>query len=277
MKMAAPDMAPVLQVAIRSGVAAVFVAILVIARGETSALRPDTLRPGLLVGLLFALEFLFVGEGLRFTSAAHMAIFLYTAPIFAALGLHLRLPAERLNAFQWAGILVAFLGIVISFAGRAAGTGGDLMWVGDLLGIAAGASWGATTLAIRLSRLSEAPSTVTLLYQLVGAFVLLLLAAILLGQMAVTPGITLAASLGFQIIFVSIFSFLAWFALLRIYLASRLGVLSFMTPVFGVTFGVLLLGEKLDAAFVTGALFVLAGILMVSARDLLPGFGRGKG
>ena len=277
MKMAAPDMAPVLQVAIRSGVAAVFVAILVITRGETSALRPDTLRPGLLVGLLFALEFLFVGEGLRFTSAAHMAIFLYTAPIFAALGLHLRLPAERLNAFQWAGILVAFLGIVISFAGRAAGTGGDLMWVGDLLGIAAGASWGATTLAIRLSRLSEAPSTVTLLYQLVGAFVLLLLAAVLLGQMAVTPGITLAASLGFQIIFVSIFSFLAWFALLRIYLASRLGVLSFMTPVFGVTFGVLLLGEKLDAAFVTGALFVLAGILMVSARDLLPGFGRGKG
>jgi len=39
------------------------------------------------VGILFGLQFLFVAEGLRYTSASHMSVFLYTAPIFAAIGL----------------------------------------------------------------------------------------------------------------------------------------------------------------------------------------------
>lgn len=40
---------------------------------------------------------------------------------------------------------------------------------------------------------------------------------------------------------------------------------SFLTPLFGVTFGVLVLGERLDAAFGVGAALVLAGITLVSA------------
>lgn len=43
-----------------------------------------------------------------------MVVFLYTAPIFAALGLHWRLPAERLAPLQWLGIALAFCGIVIA-------------------------------------------------------------------------------------------------------------------------------------------------------------------
>ena len=272
MKAAAPSMAPVLQVAVRSGVAALLIAGLVVFRRETAGFRSDTWRPGLLVGVLFALEFLFVSEGLRFTTASHMAIFLYTAPIFAALGLHVRLPEERLTAFQWCGIAVAFGGIVVSFTGHRSASADADAWIGDLLGIAAGASWGATTLAVRFSRLSNAPATVTLLYQLAAACLILSLAAVLFGQTAVSPTPMLAASLGFQIVMVSVVSFLTWFALLRTYLASRLGVLSFMTPIFGVTFGVILLDETLDVAFVAGGLLVLTGILLVSGRDL---FARG--
>lgn len=276
LKAAAPSMAPVLQVAVRSGAAAVLIAILIAARGEMARLGGGTWRPGLLVGVLFAVEFLFVGEGLRFTSASHMAIFLYTAPVFAALGLHVRLPEEKLTPLQWVGIGTAFAGVVVSFAGRGAASDGGLGWVGDLLGIAAGAMWGATTLTIRFSRLSGAPATVTLLYQLVGAFVLLIAAAFLLGQTDVTFTPVLAASLTFQIVLVSFLSFLAWFALLRTYLASRLGVLSFMSPMFGIGFGVAILGEVLDAAFVVGALLVTAGILLVSGRDLFGGKGQRK-
>ncbi|MGE3332379.1 MAG: DMT family transporter [Rhodospirillaceae bacterium] len=268
LKAAAPDMAPVLQVAVRSGAAAVLIAILILLRGETAQLGGGIWRPGLLVGFLFALEFLFVGEGLRFTTASHMAIFLYTAPVFAALGLHVRLPEEKLTPLQWLGIGLAFTGVVVSFAGRGGGEEGGASWIGDLFGIAAGALWAATTLTIRFTRLSGTPATVTLLYQLVGAFVLLVPVAMLLGQMQVTFTPVVAAGLAFQIVLVSFLSFLAWFALLRTYLASRLGVLSFMTPMFGITFGVVLLGESLDTAFVIGALLVTAGILLVSGRDL---------
>jgi uncharacterized membrane protein len=86
LKAAAPDIAPLLQLALRSGIAALLVGLLMLVRGERLSLHEGTWRPGLLVGLLFALEYLFVGEGLRHTSASHMVVFLYTAPIFAALG-----------------------------------------------------------------------------------------------------------------------------------------------------------------------------------------------
>ncbi len=64
-------------------------------------------------------------------------------------------------------------------------------------------------------------------------------------------------------------SLLLWFSLLRKYLASRLSVLSFMTPSFTIFFGMVFLGETIDASFVVGALLLLAGIAAVSASDLL--------
>ena len=73
------------------------------------------------------------------------------------------------------------------------------------------------------------------------------------------------ASLLFQGVIVSFASYLAWFWLLRRYAASQVSVFSFLTPLFGVTFGVLVLGERVDLAFGVGAALVLAGITVVSA------------
>lgn len=277
LKAAAPDIAPLLQLALRSGIAALLVGLLMLVRGERLSLHEGTWRPGLLVGLLFALEYLFVGEGLRHTSASHMVVFLYTAPIFAALGLHWKLPVERLQLFQWVGILLAFSGIVIAFCLRSQPTGvssSNMLW-GDSLALLAGISWGATTVVIRCSSLSKVTATQTLLYQLVGAFVLLLLAAIGLGQTDFHQTRLAWGSLLFQSFVVSFASFLAWFWLLRNYLASRLGVFSFMTPLFGMAFGVWLLHEPIEPSFVVGALLVISGIVLVSGYGWLKQIVRG--
>jgi drug/metabolite transporter (DMT)-like permease len=74
------------------------------------------------------------------------------------------------------------------------------------------------------------------------------------------------ASLAYQTVLVGFASLLAWFWLLRRYLAARLGVLSFMTPMFGVLAGVLFLDEPLTAYFTGGALLVAAGIVLVNLR-----------
>jgi drug/metabolite transporter (DMT)-like permease len=134
----------------------------------------------------------------------------------------------------------------------------------------AGLAWGATTVVVRASRLSEAPATLTLFYQLIVGFVGLLLIAVLSGQVtqvSLTP--VAVASVLFQGLVVSFFSYLTWFWLLRRYLAANLAVFSFMTPMFGVTFGVLLLGEPLSLNFVLGAMLVLLGITFVSAEQWL--------
>ncbi|OJH41871.1 DMT family transporter [Cystobacter ferrugineus] len=270
-KLAAQDVAPVLQASLRSGIAALLVGLLMTWRGGWEGLRQGTLPGGLLAGVLFAVEFLLVALSLGYTSAGHVAVFLYTAPVFSALGLHLLLPGERLRPFQWLGIAVCFTGIAVAFIG---GTSSAQLnartLLGDALAVGAGMAWGATTVAVRASRLSEAPASLTLFYQLAVAFVLLLGVALVTGQadhVALTP--IAVGSVLFQGVGVSFASYLAWFWLLRRYLASNLAVFSFMTPLFGVTLGVLILDEPLTMNFVLGAVLVLAGIGLVSGAAWL--------
>ena len=277
LKAAAADVSPLLQIALRSGVAALLVGAWMWRSGAGFGWGDGTWRAGLLVGVLFALEFLLVGEGLRFTSASHLVVFLYTAPIFVALGLHWKLPAERLAAGQWLGVALAFGGIVIAFFGRGRPSGAlaDILW-GDFLALLAGIAWAATTVAVRLTSLARLPAAKTLLYQLVVGFLLLMLAAVALGQTGFRPTPLAWGSLLFQSVVVSFASYLTWFWLLRHYLASRLGVFSFLTPLCGVAFGVWLLDEPLEASFLVGALLVCAGIVLVSGQAWLQALAAGR-
>ncbi|HEY0848223.1 MAG TPA: DMT family transporter [Noviherbaspirillum sp.] len=268
-KLAAPGMGPVMQLGVRSAIAALLVLMLIVLRGERLSFRDGTLLPGLGAGTLFALEFLCVALGLQYTTASHMSVFLYTAPIFTVLGLHWLIPGERLGAAQWAGSLAAFAGITVAFSNGFAEQSRNWqdMLLGDALGVLGGIFWAATTLLIRRSSLSEAPPATTLFYQLGGCGVILLVIAGFNGQMAAVEmrGIVWA-SLFFQAVVIAFFSFLVWFWMLRRYLASRLSVFSFLTPLFGVGFGVLLLNDPLDARFVAGAVLVMAGVVLVNLR-----------
>ncbi|MDV3441930.1 DMT family transporter [Pseudomonas otitidis] len=266
-KLVEQDVAPVLQLAIRSGIAALVLGAITLWREGRGAFGDGTLLPGLGVGLLFTLEFFFISEGLVRTSTSHIAVFLYTAPIFAALGLHLILPEERLSPVQWLGVLVAFGGIALAFLGKPGNAAGSLF--GDALGICAAIAWGATTVLIRGSSLSEAAPVKTLFYQLGVAGVVLLAVAAATGRLGLVPSDRALLSLGFQVVVVALISYLGWFWLLRRYLASRLSMLSFMTPLFGVGFGVLVLGEPLDSSFILGGLLVLGGLLLVTGAELL--------
>ena len=81
------------------------------------------------------------------------------------------------------------------------------------------------------------------------------------------PAPTIWASLLFHSVIVSFGSFLLWFWLLRKYLASQLGVFSFMTPLFGIVLGAWLLNESIETSFVVGAVPVMLGIVLVSRRS----------
>lgn len=273
LKMTAADISPLFQIALRSGVGAALIAAVMIVRRETLTIANGIWKPGLLVGLLFALEYLFLGEGLRLTSAAHAVVLLYTAPLFAALGLHVLVPSERLTAIQWGGIGVAFAGIAIAFLVRGEAMHGDLhaMLVGDVLCLLAGAAWGATTVVVRGSRLAALPAKQTLLYQLLTAFVTLSVVAFLMGQAQINWNGMVVGSFAFQAVIVSFAVFLVWFQLLRIYRASQLGSLSFMTPIFGVILGAVILGEPIETSFVVGTVFVIAGIMIVNGKEALVG------
>jgi drug/metabolite transporter (DMT)-like permease len=83
-----------------------------------SVRRPLDLRAVILVLVLCLVWDM--GESPLHTTAAHTIVFLYTAPIFTALGLQM-LPEERLGRLQWAGIGVAFLELSLPFWNSAVG------------------------------------------------------------------------------------------------------------------------------------------------------------
>ncbi|HEY2000370.1 DMT family transporter [Paraburkholderia sp.] len=264
---------PVFQAGLRSAMATVLVWGWARARG-TPLFRDDgTLGAGLLAGILFASEFVCIFLGLTLTSASRMAVFLYTAPCFTALGLHWFVEGERMRRIQWAGIVVAFAGMTLAFADgftrthSGASHAATLAGVtGDALGVLGGIAWAATTVVVRATRLAHSSASKTLFYQLAVSAVVLLALAAGLGQMRVETVTPLAViSLGYQAIVVAFVSYLTWFWLLTRYIASRLSVFSFLTPLFGVTFGVLLLGESFSVRFLLAALLVLTGIALVNA------------
>lgn len=272
-KAAADDVSPMLQVGLRSGVSAVLLYLwnrFVLHEEWNMNVR---FRDALLVGLGFTGEFLFVAEGLRFTSASHMSVLLYTAPFFAAIGLSIRLPEERLSLLQWLGLVLAFFGIALAFLVPAllapeSAAGDSSLWLfGDFLGLCAGLSWGLTIVFLRTTTMNDARPTQMLFAQLATGFAILFPFALLTGQNVFESTVLGWSSLIFQSVIVSFASYLVWCGLLKRYLAARLGVLIFVTPIFGVVLSILLLGETVGPTFVAGSLCVLGGLLLVQCAD----------
>ena len=264
-KWIAADVSLVAQAAIRSSVATLLLIVWSYFTKQRLFARDGTLIAGVAAGLLFAFEFVFIYGGLAHTNASRMSVFVYLAPPLTALGLHFFVAGERLGARQWLGVSLAFGGLVLAFTeGLSAGRS---TWIGDLCGLAAATLWAATTVLIRATGLARASAAKTLFYQLAVSALVLPIASFLLGEKGVTAvdGRVLA-SLAYQGIVVAFASYLAWFWLLTRYLAARISVLSFLTPLFGMLSGVVFLSEPLSAHFAAAALLIAAGIALVNFR-----------
>lgn len=96
-KIASEGISPVLQSGLRSAIALLLLTLWARWRGLAFWQHDGTLRMGLLAGLLFAIEFLFIYLGLAYTTASRMIVFLYTAPCLTVLGLHWCVPGEQLR------------------------------------------------------------------------------------------------------------------------------------------------------------------------------------
>jgi len=265
-KWIAADVSLVMQAAIRSIAASVLLLAWTWSRNENLFRRDGTLLAGLAAGFLFAFEFVFIYGGLGHTNASRMSVFVYLAPPLTALGLHFMVAGERLGARQWLGVALAFGGLVLAFA-EGFSAGGNT-WFGDLCGLIAAILWAATTVLIRATSLARVSAAKTLFYQLAVSALILPAASWAIGEKGFTSinGLVLA-SLAYQGVIVAFASYLAWFWLLRHYLAARLSVLSFLTPLFGMLSGVVFLSEPLSAHFALAALLIAAGIALVNLRS----------
>jgi drug/metabolite transporter (DMT)-like permease len=262
-KLALPDIPPLWQGTIRSTGALPVLFLIAHVRGVKIFTRDRTLWPGLLLGVIFGIEFALIYRGIQLTSASRAAVFLYTAPFFVALGSH-RLLGERLRASQWAGLGLCFLGVALAIGVPQANVDANVLW-GDVLTVGGGALWAATTVLVKATELRHAPPEKSLIYQVALSIPILALAALVSGEtMTHFPGPLALALMTYQTVWIVGLTFLLWWVLVKAYSASKLSAFTFITPLFGVLASYLILHDTLTPVFGAAALLVIAGLFLVN-------------
>ncbi len=262
-KMILPEVPPVMQAALRCVGATLLLFVWCRWRGIALFERDGSLWAGLLAGALFAAEFAFIYQGLQYTSASRLTVFLYTSPFWVAALVPLFVQAERLRPLQWLGLVCAFVAVV--FALREGMGGGSAR--GDLMGLLAGAFWGLTTVSIRATNLTRISPEKLLFYQIAFTAVSLSAVSLALGEvwtfdwsprawtlMAVQAGVGAFAS------------YLVWMWMLGRYPATKISVFVFLTPLFALLFGTGLLGEAVTPTLLVALGLVALGIVLVNRR-----------
>src|SRR6202165_3187777 len=266
-KLALPDIPPMLQAMIRSAGALPVLLLIARLRGVKIFVSDGTLGAGLVAGVLFSLEFVLIFRGLLLTSASRAVVFLYTAPFFVALGSYQFL-GERLRASQWGGLGLSFAGVALAIGVPQDNVDADGL-LGDPMSVGGGALWAATTLIAKGTALRNAAPEKALGYQVALSIPILALAAWVSGEtMTRVPGPLALSLMAYQAVWVVGLTFLLWFALVQTYSASKLSAFSFITPLFGVVASYFIMHDTLTPAFGAAALLVIAGLYLVNRPDV---------
>jgi drug/metabolite transporter (DMT)-like permease len=264
-KLVLHEVPPLFQAGLRSAGACLLLWLWCRWRGIVLFKRDGALWSGMLAGFLFACEFACIFWGMQYTEASRLTVFLYTSPFWVAVFVPLFVKSERLGRMQWLGLLCAFVAVVFALR-ESAGFGGASA-VGDLLGLLAGAMWGLTTVTIRATGLTRIPAEKLLFYQIGVTAIALPLLSLWMGEIwhfqwsALTAGVMLV-----QISVGAFASYLAWMWMLGRYPATKISVFVFLTPVFSLIFGPLILGENVTPTLLMSMGLVILGIFLVNRK-----------
>jgi drug/metabolite transporter (DMT)-like permease len=264
-------LSPVFTAFLRSVIASAFgIGYCLIAR-QPVLHRDIRLFHGLVIGILFGMEFVCIYLGIFYTNAARAAVLVYLAPFVVAIGAHFFL-RERLNAVRAISLVLAFLGVCLVFADKPL-IHAKSMLVGDLLEVTAAVLWAATTIYIKKYLAETVHPINTFIYQLLFSIPIMVVAAYVLEPVWVTGGIGggVMVSLIYQSVIVAFASYLTWFKLIHAYPVASLSVFTFLTPVVGVASGVIFLGEDLTKGLVIGLVCVCVGICGTNYRGARKG------
>jgi drug/metabolite transporter (DMT)-like permease len=262
-KYANQGIAPIFQAGIRSLIAAACLMLWMAA--NRMKLFQGSIKDGIVIGMLFGLEFGLLYTALKFTAVSSAWILLYTSPFFHTLGAHFFLPDDRLSWNKGLGLILSFAGIVVLLSKH---FGLPSMWelAGDLMAMTGAALWASTTVYIKRRVVGKISPNHTLFYQLLFSMPLLFLLSLLFREDPVQQvnGLIVAA-VGFQAIIVAFLSYLIWFFLVHKYPVSRLSAFTFLTPVFASICGIIFLAEPLTVRLVLSLFLASVGIYIVNS------------
>lgn len=252
---------PVFFAGLRSAGAVVCVWLWLWWRGIPLRFEPGTRLAGVLVGTIFAFEFLCLFVALDLTTVGRSAVIFYSMPVWLALMAHYVMPDDRISPVKALGLGFALCGVAWALLSRDEGTGS--IW-GDMAALGAALGWAATAMLAKASPLARVRPELQLFWQVSISAPILLVAALFFGPLIRDLEPIHIAGLLFQIVVVVSAGFIFWLWLLSIYPASGVASFSFLSPVLSVALGWLLLGEDVGPNLIGALVLVAIGIVLIN-------------
>ncbi len=206
-------------------------------------------------------------EALRHLSSGMGAIIASTNPLLLAL-VAPALLNEPLTPRKIAGLLLGFSGVLVTMGARAgtqAARPSDVLLA--FLGVV---GLVGSTLVFKRIRTAEDLLAANTIQLGTASVILLPLAALLEGAPHLVPTGEFVVSLAYLVLVMSLGASFLWFWLLRHGEASRVSAFYFLTPIFGLGLGALLLGELVRPLDAVGLAAVAAGIVLVQSGRPVP-------
>ena len=254
---------PLLVALLRFTLAGVILWVLLRLRREREPVtRRDLGRLALMGFVSLTVYFSFENTGIARTSASQAAILIATIPIFVAV-LNVFTLREPMAARQWTGVVLSFAGIValVSFGGQS--SGGSVG--GDLLVLAASLSAAVYSIMARSLLLERSALSVTAYQNLFGAAFMLPLALLEAALVGVRrPTADAVGGVLFLTVMCSVIAYLLLNYAFRFIEASRLSVFINLTPIVGVGFAFLVLGERFTGGQAAAAVVVVLGVWLTN-------------
>lgn len=255
---------PVFFAGLRSALAVVFVGVWLWHRGLLDRVRLADLGPGLLIGALFAAEFLALFLALDLTTVGRSALIMYSMPVWMGFLAHFFLPGERTTPLKAAGLVLAFAGTAWAILSKNAS--GNPSLLGDLCALVAAWGWAGTAFVARKSRLRAAGPEAQLFWMVLISAPLLLIAAPFFGPLLRDIQPVHWFWLVFQAGVVVAGGFVTWLWLLSVYPTSTVASFSFLTPILAIVLGHMIFDEVLSPSLIGAAALVSFGIVLVNRR-----------
>lgn len=254
---------PVFFAGLRSVLAVAFVIAWMRYRGISLQLTRTMLPSGLLIGTVFAAEFLFLFIALDLTTLGRASVIFYSMPLWFAVLAHYGL-GERITRLKGAGLILAFAGTALAILSR--GSTGEGSLAGDLCALAAAIGWAATAFVARRPAMAAAGPERQLLWMILVSGPILLLAAPAFGPLLRDLAWIHVFWLFVQASLIVAGGFITWLWLLSTYPTATVASFSFLTPIFSLLLGAFFFSESLQPSLIVAAMLVGAGIVLINRR-----------
>jgi drug/metabolite transporter (DMT)-like permease len=261
-KYALDDFSPVEVAFFQAAIGALGLLVIVLVEGREAraAIKDIVRRPlqAILLGALaIAAPFILISTGELSVPSGLAGVLLSSTPMFVAFFARFLDRSAEINHVQALGLIVGLVGVALVVGVQAVGSLGPLLGALAILGAAASGAISSFVVKLQYRDKNIPPSTTTLFSLSVGAVLVAPFAVITASGKA--PGARAVIAVIVLGLACTALTFMLYYSLIDQIGEERAALGNYLTPIFALFYGVILLGEQLTIDEIIGLALIIVG------------------